>query len=61
MPIACLLILLAPIPVAMIGAGMEYSKEQKVNEICVQNFKNVDDIKQCKSVLMRVNINDNRN
>lgn len=39
---------------AMPLAISEMEKEKKVNEICVQNFKTVDEVQQCKTVLMQM-------
>ena len=38
MPIAVLLLFLAPVPVAVVGMQQEYTKEQKVIELCTQKF-----------------------
>lgn len=54
MPIVVLLLMLAPIGAATIGIHQEEVKEQKVNELCMQKFQNVDEIKQCKAVLIKM-------
>lgn len=53
-PIAVLLLLLAPLPVAVIGTQQEYTKEQKVIELCTQKFNTTQEIQQCKAVLMKI-------
>lgn len=58
MPIAILLLFLAPAGVATVGLHQEYVKENKVNEMCIQKFKTPDDIKSCKAILMKMNINE---
>ena len=54
MPIAVLLLLLAPIPVAVVGMQQEQAKEQKVIELCTQKFNTTQEIQQCKAVLMKI-------
>lgn len=54
MPIAILLLFLAPVPVAVIGMQQERAKEQKVIEICSQKFDTPNEIQQCKTVLMKI-------
>lgn len=54
MPLVVLFLMLAPMGVATVGIQQEYTKEQKINEICVQKFQKVDEIKQCKAVLTKM-------
>lgn len=54
MPIAVLLLLLAPLPVAVVGMQQEYIREQKVIELCTQKFNTPQEIQQCKAVLMKI-------
>lgn len=54
MPIAVLLLFLAPLPVAVVGMQQEYTKEQKVIELCTQKFNTPQEIQQCKAVLMKI-------
>lgn len=54
MPIAILLLFLAPVPVAVIGMQQEQAKEQKVIELCTQKFNTTQEIQQCKAVLMKI-------
>lgn len=54
MPIAVLLLFLAPIPAAVVGMQQEYTKEQKVIELCTQKFNTPQEIQQCKAVLMKI-------
>lgn len=54
MPIAVLLLILAPLPVAVVGMQQEYTKEQKVIELCTQKFNTTHEIQQCKAVLMEI-------
>ena len=54
MPIAILLLILTPVPVAVMGMQQTYKKEQKVIEICAQKFKTVQEIQQCKAVLTKL-------
>lgn len=54
MPIILIGCWLAPMLFAMPLAISEMEKEKKVNEICVQNFKTVDEVQQCKTVLMQM-------
>lgn len=54
MPIAMLLLFLAPLPVAVVGMQQEYTKEQKVIELCTQKFNTPQEIQQCKAVLMKI-------
>lgn len=54
MPIAALLLLLAPLPVAVVGMQQEHTKEQKVIELCTQKFNTPQEIQQCKAVLMEI-------
>lgn len=54
MPIILIGCWLAPMIFAMPLAISEMEKEKKVNEICVQNFKTVDEVQQCKTVLMQM-------
>ena len=54
MPVAVLLLLLAQLPVAVVGMQQEQAKEQKVIEICSQKFDTPNEIQQCKTVLMKI-------
>lgn len=54
MPVVILLMFLAPSTVGVIGMHQEFQKEQNVNLICSRKFKTVTEIKQCKSVLMKI-------
>lgn len=54
MPIAILLLWLAPLPIAVVGMQQEQAKEQKVIEICSQKFDTPNEIQQCKTVLMQI-------
>lgn len=54
MPIAVLLLFLAPAPIAVVGMQQEQAKEQKVIEICTQKFNTPKEIQQCKAVLMKI-------
>ena len=56
MPAICVLMLFAPLFVAIPMAIDESHKEQQVNQICTQKFNNTKDIKDCKNILMKVNI-----
>lgn len=53
-PIAVLLLFLAPLPIAVVGMQQEQAKEQKVIEICSQKFDTPNEIQQCKTVLMKI-------
>lgn len=54
MPIAILLLFLAPLPIAVVEMQQEQAKEQKVIEICSQKFNTPNEIQQCKTVLMKM-------
>lgn len=54
MPIAILLLFLAPASVAVVGMQQEQAKEQKVIELCTQKFNTTQEIQQCKAVLMKI-------
>lgn len=54
MPLAVLLLLFAPVPVAMVAASADLQKEKEVNQICVDKFQTTEEIKQCKDILMRI-------
>lgn len=56
MPIAMLLLLLTPLPVAVVGMQQEYTKEQKIIELCTQKFNTPQEIQQCKTVLMNIDM-----
>ena len=44
----------APVPVAVVGMQQEYTREQKVIELCTQKFNTPQEIQQCKAVLMKI-------
>lgn len=54
MPLVVLFLMLAPIGAATVGIHEEQIKQQKINEICVQKFQKVDEIAQCKAVLIKM-------
>lgn len=54
MPLIVLLLMLAPLPLAIESIQTENTKELKVNEICAQKFKDLNEIKQCKTILMKI-------
>jgi hypothetical protein len=58
MPIACILMMFAPLFVAVPMAHNESVKEQKVNQMCIEKFKNPSEIQQCKTILMNINSKD---
>jgi hypothetical protein len=55
MPIACILMMFAPLFVAVPMAHNESVKEQKINQMCIEKFKTPKEIQQCKTILMQVN------
>lgn len=58
MPIVCVLLLLTPL-VATTGVAIsESAKEQKINQMCLENFKTPKEIQQCKTILMNINPKD---
>lgn len=58
MPIVCVLMMFAPFIAAVPIAHNESVKEQKVNQMCIEKFKNPSEIQQCKTILMNTNPKD---
>lgn len=54
MPLVFLLLSFAPLSLAITGMQQEYQKEEKVIEICTEKFKTVEEIQQCKAVLIKL-------
>lgn len=54
MPIALLLLFMAPVSIVVVEMQQEQAKEQKVIEICSQKFDTPNEIQQCKAVLMKI-------
>ena len=54
MPIICVALWFAPLLIATPIAIEESKKEQKINQMCLEKFKTPDEIKQCKTILLKV-------
>ena len=56
MPIVCLVLWFLPVGVGIAELHNEHIKENNVNEMCMQKFNKPDEIKNCKAVLMKMEI-----
>ena len=59
MPIVCIALWFAPLLIATPLAIEETKREQQINQMCLDKFKTTEEIKACKTILMKVGSNGN--